>query len=553
MDNSQVDLSQTQLDAKELYDEIFGDDEVPENKVEKSVELSQTQLDAKDLYNDIFGDSEDEEEEEADKTSNMKKVLEDIDDSNILDDSDDDVATNNNFKSKGRLQKLKSSSEVKKKSAAKSGDFEDSDVENEDSIKPARTINKKRKLNDENKTKTNKASKQSDKNDGNKDDSGDEYDSGEEVEATHDDKQFIDSEDDDEFKGIVREYDEDGQHFDDERPEETYKTKKSKSKKAVTGNDSPVAKSNNAWKQKDTKNLDPLSRALVEMKKPKAQELTEVDKERFVEKLILKMNKACEDDEVMFNKQEPAVFKLQLLPSVQQALSMKSLHQTLLDRDILSCLREWIAPRNNKTLAALPVRTAVYEMLLKLPCLPDHLKRVVNDKLPIGATIVALRKHKMETEQNKKILKEIMDKWSRPIFSKSIDERRSLGSAAIHSDNPEMQEAIKQRYAALNINASTDHRNSFNAMISGQGKNAADVVTGNNRVKMPTYTGFLFTVQPKAKVLDKRDVIEKKMGEERMRLMKKLNDFNSGGGKGNAGKKLNPRAVDLSVNGTKKH
>ena len=47
--------------------------------------------------------------------------------------------------------------------------------------------------------------------------SGDEYDSGSEVEATEDDRRFIDT--NDEFADLVREYEEDDQDFDDERPD----------------------------------------------------------------------------------------------------------------------------------------------------------------------------------------------------------------------------------------------------------------------------------------------------------------------------------------------
>ena len=37
----------------------------------------------------------------------------------------------------------------------------------------------------------------------------------------------------------------------------------------------------------------------------------------------------------------------------------------------------------------------------------------------IGVTIMALRKHPNETAENKRLLKELIEKWSRPIFNKS--------------------------------------------------------------------------------------------------------------------------------------
>ncbi len=46
-----------------------------------------------------------------------------------------------------------------------------------------------------------------------------------------------------------------------------------------------------------------------------------------------------------------------------------------------------------------------------------------------------LRKHKAETAENKRLLKDIMDKWSRPIFAKSVDVRSNGGMTALLQDN----------------------------------------------------------------------------------------------------------------------
>jgi transcription factor SPN1 len=93
--------------------------------------------------------------------------------------------------------------------------------------------------------------------------------------------------------------------------------------------------------------------------------------------------------------------------------NVKELQHTLLEFDLLGVLRVWIEPRDAKTLPSLTIRRAVYDMLLRIPCQPDHLKRS-----GIGKTVVTLRKHKAELPENKAVLKAVMEKWSRPIFSK---------------------------------------------------------------------------------------------------------------------------------------
>jgi hypothetical protein len=67
---------------------------------------------------------------------------------------------------------------------------------------------------------------------------------------------------------------------------------------------------------------------------------------------------------------------------------------------------------------------------------------------------------------------------------------------------------------------------------AAQKKGAPDT----SRARAPSSHGYLFTVQPELKTLDKGNVIEKQLGEERMKLFKKTME----GGKSSAtGKKTN--------------
>lgn len=241
--------------------------------------------------------------------------------------------------------------------------------------------------------------------------SGDEYDSGDDLVRTADDDNFID--DDDDLGDIVGEYDAEEQNFDDDRPG---KFGRSKGKAKGAGKSSQESKSSGSRKGAS----DPFSQLLETMKKPKASEMTDAEKDRLADKLLRRMHDACVKDEECFRQGLPAVHKLQLLKTVQQMTSMKAMQHSLLEKDILGSLRDWIEPKKdaNKTLPSLAVRTAVFDILMKLPCQTDHLKRSDGDKKPIGHTILALRKHKMETPENKRLLKELMEKWCRPVFGK---------------------------------------------------------------------------------------------------------------------------------------
>jgi hypothetical protein len=537
---------------KQLNSDIFGDDSEDEPVVQKrTTNQANTAAVPKEHESDddLFADSD----EETTKPS-AAKVL--VTGDNLLDSDDDNEVVQQS--KKGALRRKRGKGQIESGGKIK-----------------------KRKNTDKNERKGKKLKRRSLEGAGSGDENaggGDWYDSGDEVQETKEDRNFIDAEDDDNAD-LLEEYAKDNTNFDeDERDDFDFQGKGKKGSSKASGGGSHGI---------NLKDQDPLSQTLASMKNPKAKVLTDMEKEVLVEKLQRKMAKAVELDNIMYTKQQPALYKIQLLDAVQTTISMKPLHHTLLERDILANLRDWIEPRDANTLPALSVRTAVYELLMQLPCLPDHLKRTNGDKPPIGVTIVALRKHKMETPSNKRMLKELMDKWSRPIFSKSTDIRvGGSGAGSLPaSDHPEVQQAILLKYAHNNSSGSSQLQHQsirsgvsssqdgptkkstggvgFGSIMGGSaGTGAAAqlerddeevggstsskkvVVDLYTRARTPYNTGFLFTQQPELKSIDKTNVMERSLGEGRMKLFKKMSEGSSGkgGGRGTGlGKKSNPR------------
>ena len=385
--------------------------------------MSQTQATQPEVANyitDIFGADSDDEQE----TSNMpvqgtapanNRVAEDEDDV-ALQDSDDEAPTQkSNRLKKGGSQpnnrddeddKIEDSdeednvrSDIKKSSIKKKRKDSSSEARSTDDA----SMQKKRKQSSSSSSSKKPDSKGSDAEKA----SGDEYDSGEDVQRTAEDDKFID--DDDEQADVAGEYDQEEQVFDDERPDDY--GKKGKSKNSGRGGSSEGG---------SRRSSDPFSETLEAMKKPKAVLMSEAEKDKITERLLHRMHDAFLKDEALFKQGEPAIHKLQMLRTVQQMVAVKALQHNLLEKDILGAFKDWIEPKRDasKTLPSLTVRTAIYDMLAKLPCQTDHLKRTEGDKKPIGYTILALRKHKQETPENKRALKELMEKWCRPVFRK---------------------------------------------------------------------------------------------------------------------------------------
>lgn len=252
------------------------------------------------------------------------------------------------------------------------------------------------------------------------------------------------------------------------------------------------------------------------MKKRKTKELTETQKGDIAHDILHKMDKAFQDDRLLYEQQLPAINKLKLLPYIKKILLMKQLQSTLLEYDLLSVLKSWIEPIDKTSLVGLTIRTEMYHLLSILPCLTEHIKRS-----GIGKVLILLLKHKMETNENKQILRDIVEKWSRPIFGKSLDAR-SLDKRHkeklqtddeiqyIQQRNQQLKMSTSSLLSPRNSNSNNNSSSSTNtngnnsssssnfttrdeditALLSSKIETTNDV---NERVRLPVSNGFLFT------------------------------------------------------------
>jgi len=230
----------------------------------------------------------------------------------------------------------------------------------------------------------------------------------------------------------------------------------------------------------------------------------------------------------------------------------------------------------------------------------------------VGKTILILRKHKLETNENKRILKAIMEKWSRPIFNKASDSRSSSYQVEGGLYSSEQHEIARVRMVQRNAdfeakkveakkNAAEDSRaakaasrdnNLDDSVASGDGdnnsNNANDEFNDNSnrnstgsgtlfdgitkqtaqdhrqRVRTPYTTGFYFTVRPENKVTasgsrigggGRDSPVAGGMGpgaqEEstKTKLMKKITDLKKMKGKMGGGVKHALGAAAVDLNG----
>jgi transcription factor SPN1 len=467
--------------------------------------MSQTQPELTAAVNDLFGDSDDDDDDlkvdsddepavVATATATPKSTNDD--DDGLFESDDDEISQP--VQKRSRLMKSDASRPAAKKQRV-----------SESSSRPSKPAAASASLGDD----------QSDP---------EEYDSEEDVVRTKEDDEFLDQDDDD--VDLLKEYENDTQDFHDDRPEY--------SRPLNRGGAGGVLPSQTSTSSSNVE-TDPLSQAMADMKKKKKQDMTESQKGDIALEVLQRMDKAFNDDKLLVEREQPAVQKLKLLPHVKKMLTVKQMQTTLLDYDLLSVLKSWVEPGHNGALPSLTVRTTIYELLLLLPCHSEHIKRS-----GIGKTLVALCKS--ETPANKQKIKEIIEKWSRPIFGKSVDARSmDIRGRMVYETQDETrrrrEQAIKHSPRAADAN-----RVGIDSVLEGTaGKVSGD--NGFDRVRCPTSNGFMFTARP-ASAPQHHSSHSKKDDEKgaRSKLGKRLTDLKASTGKGNF------RLVSAAVSGRDK-
>ncbi|KAG2501162.1 hypothetical protein HYH03_000977 [Edaphochlamys debaryana] len=113
----------------------------------------------------------------------------------------------------------------------------------------------------------------------------------------------------------------------------------------------------------------------------------------------------------------PAISKLKLLPELELFLAQRKYHESFLSQGGLGVLKGWLEPYFDGTLPNVRVRTAVLKGLQTLPIDTRHEDhKEMLRKSQLGKNVMFLFKCGEETPENRRIAKELVHRWSRPIF-----------------------------------------------------------------------------------------------------------------------------------------
>ncbi|XP_073284921.1 protein IWS1 homolog 1-like [Primulina huaijiensis] len=275
-------------------------------------------------------------------------------------------------------------------------------------------------------------------------------------------------------------------------------------------------------------------------KKKKKNEKSPAETALLVEKIMAELEVVAEEDAELNRQAKPAVNKLKKLPLLMDVLAKKQLQQEFLDHGVLNLLKNWLEPLPDGSLPNINIRAAVLKILHDLPIdLEQHDRREQLKKSGLGKVIMFFSKSDEETTANRKLAKELVDKWSRPIFNKSTrfeDMKNFEHERAFRS--PSVKKVMSKAGAMASRDDDLDLAEFSQGAKSGQS-------SSRQHASRPEAMSMDFVVRPQSKVdPDEVRARAKQMVQDqrRAKMNKKLQQLK-------APKRKQLQATKLSVEG----
>ncbi|KAL9244251.1 hypothetical protein vseg_018048 [Gypsophila vaccaria] len=252
-------------------------------------------------------------------------------------------------------------------------------------------------------------------------------------------------------------------------------------------------------------------------KKKKKNERSAAEIADLVERLMAELELVVEEDAIFNQHGKPAINKLRKLPLLVDALSKKQLQHEFLDHGVLTLLKNWLEPLPDGSLPNINIREAILRILTDFPIdLDQYDRREQLKKSGLGKVIMFLSRSEEETTTNRKLAKELVDKWSRPIFNKStrFEDMRNLDEERVQRRPPPRRPANKA--SALEFHDDDlEFSSGRKAGPSGDRQHAS----------RPEATPMDFLIRPQSKVDPDEIRARSKQGpqdERRMKMNKKI-------------------------------
>ncbi|WCJ20675.1 Transcription elongation factor (TFIIS) family protein [Euphorbia peplus] len=275
-------------------------------------------------------------------------------------------------------------------------------------------------------------------------------------------------------------------------------------------------------------------------KRRKKNEKSPAEMALLVENVMAELEVTAEEDADLNRNGKPAINKLKKLPLLTEVLSKKQLQQEFIDHGVLTLLKNWLEPLPDGSLPNINIRAAILKILSDYPIdLEQTDRREQLKRSGLGKVIMFLSKSDEETTSNRKLAKDLVDKWSRPIFNKST---RFEDMRNIDDDRAYRRPAVRR---PVNNSAGMESRDGDLDLDISKEKKSGQSSASRQHASRPEATPLDFLVRPQSKI-DPEEVRARAkqivQDQRRLKMNKKLQQLK-------APKKKQLQATKLSVEG----
>ncbi|KAF8520249.1 hypothetical protein BU17DRAFT_89260 [Hysterangium stoloniferum] len=223
-----------------------------------------------------------------------------------------------------------------------------------------------------------------------------------------------------------------------------------------------------------------------------------------VERLREAMLRAVDEDIASNNERLPAISKLRMLPQVMEVLQKNGYAQSIIDNNLLEAVGKWLEPLPDKSLPALNIQSAFFDILGKM-----YIDTAALKASHLGPVVLFYTKCKRVTSAIQRQAISLVSIWSRPIIKRSASYRdRHIPIAPLPDADAPARQA--ERLNAILARAREENKR------KGVRKNAVSIPQASlgSYTVAPRHSAGL---KPNASV--DQDVARRKLNAERLKLL----------------------------------
>jgi len=209
--------------------------------------------------------------------------------------------------------------------------------------------------------------------------------------------------------------------------------------------------------------------------------------------LKIRMEEACQADNIARENNKPATNKLEMLPEVVALLNRNTIQHSIVDPDtnFLQSVKFFLEPLNDGSLPAYNIQRDLFTALARLPIEKEALL-----SSGIGKVVLYYTKSKKPEIGIKRIAERLLGEWSRPILKRS-DDYKKRKVATKEFDHQAAQLALRPSGTqSSQMPSSSSQRTQLSARdIERQRLLAPKIIS--NRARMET-SNTSYTVAPRS-------------------------------------------------------